>query len=220
MMRKILRVGLPLLVAMIATLLAARATSSGASERRYAVVETVRAVAAGTVLTAADLTRAEVPYVGAGDLTDPAAAVGQVTTVALAAGEVVRQEDLRPVSASGLAYQLASGERALTLGLTPVEAVGYQLAAGARVDALLVLPSTPGVPGSPFAKVLVQDLRVLAVAPPSAGATGGEVTLAVTPKEASQLLLAQALGSVTLVLRAHGDTGNAPAETKAGELGP
>jgi Flp pilus assembly protein CpaB len=213
-----LRVLVPLAVAALATLALAKLGQGGQATPRYPVVVATHALAAGTVLGTGDLELVERPELAPGDVQDKASLVGLVTTVPLAAGEAVRSEDAVTPSSLGLGYALPAGQRALTLGLTPVEAVGYQLAAGDRVDAFVTVLS--GARGAPFAKSVEQDLRVLAVAPPQAGASSGEVTLAVTPEEASVLLLGQAVGSVTLVLRPHGDRARASASAGVGALAP
>jgi Flp pilus assembly protein CpaB len=178
-------------VALVVTLLLARLDRAPGG-RSAEVVALTESLPAGTVVAPADVTLRSVPAVMPGDLVDPSQVVGQVTTVPLAAGEVVRSEDVADPATLGLPYQLAPGERALTLGLSK----------------------------APFTKVVEEDLRVLSVSPPGSGAAGGEVTLAVTPTQAATLLLGQTLGTVTLVLRRAGDRHLLPVTVNAGALAP
>jgi pilus assembly protein CpaB len=205
-------------VALVVTLLLARLDRAPGG-RSAEVVALTESLPAGTVVAPADVTLRSVPAVMPGDLVDPSQVVGQVTTVPLAAGEVVRSEDVADPATLGLPYQLAPGERALTLGLSPVEAVGYQLQSGDRVDAFVTITGG-GLAKAPFTKVVEEDLRVLSVSPPGSGAAGGEVTLAVTPTQAATLLLGQTLGTVTLVLRRAGDRHLLPVTVNAGALAP
>lgn len=216
------RLGVPLGVAVLATilLLLIAVSRTPVVPARYRVVAAAHALPVGTVLGPKDLTTLVLPVRPVAAVTSAAELLGKVTTVPLLAGELVTTTDVAAPNQEGLSYLLAHGERALTLGLTPVEAVGYALHPGDRVDAYVTVLAGTGVRGAPFSRTLVQDLLVLAVNPPAAGAGGGSVTLAVRPAEAALLLLGQAVGSVTLTLRAHGDGQRLPASAGVGGLAP
>lgn len=198
--RSWLRVLLPLLAALIVVAAFLIVTKVPSPKQQQVLIAT-RALAAGTVLTAADVTEMSTTVVSPGDLLVAQAALGQALTVPLAAGERIRQEDVVPPLTAPLILQLPLGERAVTVSLTAVAAVGFQLSAGNRVDIFATFGASSGPPNAPLSDLVLADVLVLGVTPPATGATNGLVTLELTPTQAATLELSQQLGSLTLALR-------------------
>ncbi len=198
--RSWLRVVLPLLAAVIvvaAFLIVSRAPVA----RLQHVLVTTQALAAGTVLTAADVSEATTPTLAVGDLTAVQNAIGQTLTVPLAAGEHIRQEDLVPPLSAALTQELPVGERAVTVSLTAVAAVGFQLVPGNRVDVIATFGASSGPKNAPLSDLVLSNVLILRVAAPATGATNGLITLELTPTQVATLELSQQLGSITLALR-------------------
>ncbi len=212
-----LRVLLPLLAALAAVFVFLAVTKVPTPPHRLVVVTTA-ALPAGTVLTSADLTLTPTSEVSTGDLSSVAQAVGQSLTVPLSAGERVRQEDVVPPLAAALVEALPVGERALTLSLTPVQAVGFQLAPGNRVDILATFGASSGPAGAPLSDLVLSNILLLRVAPPATGATSGLVTLEVKPSQAALLELSEQVGSITLILRPARDRSPATALQEVTQL--
>lgn len=175
------------------------------------VVAAGRAMPAGTVLTAADLVLKVVPPSLAGPevITDLGQAEGKATLAPLVPGELVlRSKLVQPGTTRALGGHLPPGLRALTVAADEVRAVGWLLQPGDRVDVIATFPKE--VAGSDKARLLLEDIQVLAVGQ-ATGVTSGSgkqssgetrsVTLAVTPEQAVALALAEQTGRIRLALR-------------------
>lgn len=147
---------------------------------------------------------------GPGAIRSPAEAVGRVTTVPLAAGEILYTTHLAGSdNPSALAYRIPSGRRAATIRVNEVSGVGGFIQPGDRVDVVAVL--SKDLTGRDEAVLLLQDVPVLAVGRDqqgSGGSLGGAgsqaaqtVTLALEPSQAVTLALADQKGAVRLLLR-------------------
>lgn len=179
------------------------------------VVVAARTIPAQTRLTAEMLATRQVPADVAGRLAVQRLedAVGKVTKVPLAEGEFVLSTKLaRGDGTDGLAYRVPEGHRAVSIAVDPVVAVGGFVQPGDRVDVLVGLPGgQPGVP-EPQARVLVENVLVLAVQQRTAaeGEPAGDslahVTLALEPRYAAQIVLAEQEGRLRLLLRPAGET--------------
>ncbi|MGH9157160.1 MAG: Flp pilus assembly protein CpaB [Acidimicrobiales bacterium] len=164
---------------------AARAAALGGLEE---VAVAARPVAAGEVLTAADVAVRSLPAALLPDSPPARAPRGRVALVDLAEGEVLLASRLAPEGADGLAALLPEGMRALAV---PVDTAAPALRRGHRVDVLATF-----------------DTVEPAAEPTIAVATGAlvidvdedAVTLAVSPSEAPRLAFAMARGIVTLAL--------------------
>lgn len=212
-----LRVLLPLAAALVAVVVFLSVTRVPTVAHQLVVV-TTQSLPAGAVLTLHDVTLSSTTEVSPGDLLAVSQALGQSLTVPLAAGERVRQEDVVPPLSAALVSELPVGERALTLSLTPVAAVGFQLAPGNRVDVLATFGASSGPVGAPLSDLVLSNIVLLRVAPPPTGATNGLVTLEVTPAQAALLELSQQLGSITLLLRPARDQAPASALQEVTQL--
>lgn len=211
---------LPVLAGLAVTVLVAfylgpAAKGGGEAGPRVPVVVAARTVPAQTRLTGDMLAVRQVPAELAGRLalSRIEEAVGKVTKVPLAEGEFLLSTKLaRGDGTDGLAYRVPEGYRALSIAVDPVIAVGGFVQPGDRVDVLIGLPGgKPGVP-EPQTQVLVDNVLVLAVQQRTAaeGEPAGDglthVTLAVQPRYAAEIALAEQEGRLRLLLRPAGET--------------
>lgn len=232
---RLIRIIVPLLVALIVTAVVAKLTAGKASPTGEIVIA-AHTVKAGSVLTPEDLQLRSVPARAAlaGSLGSVGAAVGAVTRTELTTGAPVLSDELESSQAAGLDYQIPAGMRAFTVPVNGVSGVAGQLAAGDRVDVLATFTaqssaSNGGVAVTPHATVVVQDIGVLALGTgtgsvaPAATSSGTSspytlVTLAVTPQQAAVISLSEQQGTVAFLLRPHSGAGSGSASVSAGEL--
>ncbi len=175
------------------------------------VAMTVRDLPAGRALTPQDLKVSEWPaeHVPAGVVGDPAGVVDRVTSRAIAAGEPLLETSLLPEgSAAGLPALISSEHRALSVKVDAVIGVAGFVQPGARVDVLATFRNTQG---GNFSKVILQDVRVLAVDQTLDEVKNGEpkvvnvATLEVKPSDAERVVHAAHEGRLQLALRGPGD---------------
>lgn len=191
------------------------AAPAGQEEPQVPVVVARQAIPAKTRLTRELLAVQRVParLLARGALQDPAAAEGQVTLVPLAEGEMVLASRLAGAGApAGLAYRIPEGYRAVSLRVDEVTAAGGFVQPGDTVDVVAVAEGAE--PGSGRAVLLLERVAVLAVNedPDAAAADRGRagdayryLTLALTPEQALELVVAQAFGRVHVLLRPAAD---------------
>ncbi|MDA8345903.1 MAG: Flp pilus assembly protein CpaB [Thermaerobacter sp.] len=229
--RKLIRILIPLVVALIATVAVAKLTARPQAPT-VAIVVAAQDIAPGTVLTSHDLQVHSVPASHAlqGSLQSVGAATGEVARVGLTAGDPVLSDELQTSQMAGLNYQIPAGERAFTVPVNGVTGVGGSLIVGDQVDVLATFPAqtnTSGASTPAHASVVVQDVAVLELGTgtgtinPTAAGNGSPytlVTLAVTPQEAAMISLSEELGSVTFLLRPHANAGSGAANISAGGL--
>lgn len=120
-----------------------------------------------------------------GAVVDPATLTGQVALTDIAAGQQLSAADFGP-STNGLTDQLCASCRAVVVPLGSPQSVGGQIAAGSHVD---IWVATNGVN-----RLLFQDVYVL-------GASGGNVTLRASARQAGTLIYASQNAQIWLVLR-------------------
>lgn len=113
------------------------------------------------------------------------------------------QDDLVTKETSTLDYELPPGYRAVGMQVNPVSLTGGFVLPRSRVDIIAVTRE-----GEPEAKIILQDMLVLAVDMASdrdpdkgKGMLGSTVTLAALPEEATRLALASNMGELRLLLR-------------------
>lgn len=215
--RDVIAIVIPLLIATAAAIVFLRLTAPKKAPL-VPVVVAAGALKAGHVISPQDVRIVLVPKALPGELANPAALQGEVLIVSLAPGEAVQQGDVTSAVKAPLVERLPQGERAVSLALPPVAAVGYVLQKGDRVDVIATFNAQTGVPSAPISIVALADVPVLGVRAPAAGATQGLVTLEVTPQEAATLELADQVGTVDLALRPASDTTMSTPSTKAGSL--
>lgn len=158
----------------------------------------------------------------AGTVTKPQDLIGKVTSAPLVTGEIVLLSKVSiEQTAVGLAPSLPPGLVAMSLGLSPVLAVGGAIRAGDAVDILVSMEYSiydeAGSESRPLQATFytIQDVPVLAVsgqqdvaaagttkAAATSSATGPSMlTVLVTPQDALLLKHAREKGTIDLVLR-------------------
>ncbi len=126
------------------------------------------------------------------------------------AGELVLESKLASTdSKGGLASIIAAGKRAISVRVNDVVGVAGFALPGNYVD---VLVSAKDGAGNSFSKIVLNRVKVLAVAQDTTAETAkpkvvNAVTLELTPAESEQLDLARSIGSLSLVLRNEIDAG-------------
>jgi len=145
-----------------------------------------------------------------------AAIQGPLTTLDQAVGRVIPllQSKLAPVGEKGgLSSVLAPGQRAVTVKVNEIMGVAGFALPGNYVD---VMVNTPDGENQPVSKIVIERIQVLAVAQDASTNESkprvvNAVTLQVSPQQAEQIDLARSVGTLSLVLRSHGD--NLPVQT-------
>ena len=199
-------------------------TKSRAVEQSYAsryrpreVLVAAQALSAGTAVSSNQLARRAVPEqflpIGAADPNDVDRFLGRKILHDTGPGDVIRDSDLQSAAMAGLAERLHAELRAVTFNVTETSAQAGLLAPGDHVD--LLYAAAQGGRGAEHVQLwpLLQDVSVIATGPkvvPSEPYAEAErsfatITVAVTPRDASKIVLAERLGELTAVLRAAGD---------------
>lgn len=219
-----MRMGLVAGAAVILALIASIGTYRFLSEKRR-VAEEARLQTVGVVVATADI-----PFGSAirqdqvsispwpkdrypeGVLSDVNAAVGRIARREFVRGEPVVESKLLTTDKKVglLSLRIPQGLRAFTVRVNEAVGVGGFLMPDARVDVLLTT-SSAGPGGTRMSKIILEDIRVLAVGQTveqkdNNPVSVGTVTLAVTPEDAEKLALASNDGSIHLVLRNFADT--------------
>jgi pilus assembly protein CpaB len=187
----------------------------------YPLVVAVRALPAGQPIPLDALKVQQTGALPLGAFGDPAAVAGRIPVNAIAAQAPVVETALM----SGLADQIAPGERAVSIKVDETNAVGSRLRPGNFVDVFLSLKREGGfgTTGSEIAKsqarLLLSRVRVLAFgdATPDRDGSGGPTgtaartaVLAVPTAQVDALTLAEASGRLVLALRSPRDEEIAP----------
>ena len=151
-------------------------------------------------------------------------AIGLITTSAIAKDEQLlknklrREEQLRVRAGSTLSSLMPKGKRAVTIAVDAITGVGGFVSSGDIVDILwtIKLPDSSQKGEQVVTLVLFQDVQVLAMGSELPGKGEKEkgasrennVTLALSPQEASFLLFAREQGKIQLSLRPNKETGH------------
>jgi pilus assembly protein CpaB len=137
---------------------------------------------------------------------------GRVLRHALAAGEPVLEGALLPEgSAGGLVSVISENTRAVSVKVDQTIGVAGFVAPGTRVDVLATLRELDTKLKLPHSKVVLQDVRVLAIDQKMETASNGEpelvsvVTLEVEPEDSEKLIYASHEGQLQLALRSPAD---------------
>ncbi len=150
-----------------------------------------------------------------GTASDPVELVGRVVITPIMKGEAILRAKLASgESGSGLAAILPAGMRAAAVRVDDVVGVAGFLHPGDRVDVIVTMKPSEGSGVSPISKIVLQDVRVLAVGKEIA--TKGKdldrsipatvATLMVSSEQSEKLALAAAKGQLLLTLRSSIDT--------------
>lgn len=201
--------GIALVVALISTgvfygLFVTNLKSNGGTGKTLVV--TAKAVEAGTVLTAADLTTVawasdQLPA-GAYERVDQAA--GKTAFDAMPVGEPVLESRLAGAEGEGRGSGIPVGMRAVSVHVSDSTGVLTLLHPGHKVDVQVLLPKDNGS-GAAAVRTALEDLEVLGVAPKPEQSSQGYnlpvVTLLAKPEQADVLALADSGARIRLTLR-------------------
>lgn len=135
---------------------------------------------------------------------DSAKVVGRIAKQTLYSGEPILDSRLAPLdSKGGLSSVITPGKRAVSVRVNDVVAVAGFTLPGSYVD---VMVSAKDGADNPFSKIVLNRVRVLAIAQETAQdqtkpRVVNAVTLELSPAESERLDLARSVGSLSLVLR-------------------
>jgi len=197
------------------------AATDRAVAKTTAVVVVRSDVPVASSLTDAQLKLVDWPseHVPSGTLLSIDSAKGRIVRRPLAQGEPVLETSLYPVGASGgLGAVIADNYRAVSVKVDNVIGVAGFVVPGSRVDVMATLRRVDWDKAIPFSKVILQDVRVLAVDQKLEEVKTGTpelvsvVTLEVEPKQAERLIYAAHEGRLQLALRTPGDDKNVTTE--------
>ncbi len=202
--------------ARISTQMVARPVTEGTTDPELVSLVVVRMdLAVASTLSSAQLDTVEWPaeHIPAGALRSIEQAVGRVVRRPLGAGEPVVEMALFDIGASGgLRAVISPKMRAVSVKVDNVIGVAGFVSPGARVDVLATLRRVDLKRALPFSKVILQDVRVLAVDQKLEEIKSGDpelvnvVTLEVDPIQAEHLVYAAHEGRLQLALRSPGDS--------------
>ena len=133
----------------------------------------------------------------------------RVTNVQILRGEPLLKSKLAAVGEiGGLSAVLREGQRAVTVKVNEIMGVAGFALPGNYVD---VMVNTPDSQDNPISKIVIERIKVLAVAQDVASSENkprvvNAVTLEVSPQQAEKIDLARSVGTLSLVLRSQIDT--------------
>lgn len=217
--RGLIFLGLAVIMGLAAAWIATRLAPTSA-QATVAVVETTPVVVVrsdvpvATSLTDAQLKLVQWPseLVPAGALGSIDGAKNRIARRPLATGEPVLESALfQAGAAGGLGAVIADKHRAVSVKVDNVIGVAGFVVPGSRVDVMATIRRVDQDRAIPFSKLILQDVRVLAVDQKLEEVKSGDpelvnvVTLEVDPLQAEQLIYAAHEGRLQLALRAPGD---------------
>ncbi|MEW6524829.1 MAG: Flp pilus assembly protein CpaB [Bacillota bacterium] len=209
---------LPLILALVATWsVRSYLTAAGAPPppaHTAPVVVVTGAVPGRSIVAAGHITVKAMPveFIPAGALGAIGDAVGRMSLVPLQPGEILLASKLAPPGEKpGLAHHVPEGKRAVTILVNEIIGAGGFIEPGDRVD--IIATFRKDLTDLDRSQLLLQDILVLAVAQDTAVRYGPvreiraytSITLAVSPQEATRLVLAEERGSLRLLLRPWND---------------
>ncbi len=170
------------------------------------VVIASNTIQAGTAITSSKLQTLAWPssITPTGVFSDATKIDGRIARQTIEAGELILESKLAaPNSQAGLAAMITEGKRAISVRVNDVVGVAGFALPGNYVD---VLVSAKDASGHPFSKVVLNRVKVLAIAQETNVDANkpkvvNAVTLELTPTESEQLDLARSIGTLSLVLR-------------------
>jgi len=202
-----------------------KATAAGSSTVLYAAKDIPsgttgsQAVEAGLVKTKT-VTASAKP---AGALTDPTGLTGKKSVGNVPEGTVLTSSQFAAPQTTLGSVKIPDGKTALALSLAPVAGAAGFVGAGDHIDVFGVLKEGPG---SPSAKLIMQNTEVLSVSPSGAAAvaaaagTNPTYLLAVTAPEAERLVFYTSFDSLyfSLVSKDAAAVGSTPGSSAADAL--
>lgn len=212
--RAMMFLGIALVLGLTAAWMTTRMPAEASVPKTTSVVLVRTDVQVAASLSREQLRTVEWPieHVPGGALTTIAAAEGRVLRRPLAEGEPVLEAALLAEGSSGgLQAVISPEQRAVSVKVDNVIGVAGFITPGARVDVLATIRRVDQASAIPFSKIILQDVRVLAVDQKLEEARGGDpelvnvVTLEVDPVQAQHLIYAAHEGRLQLALRSPGD---------------
>jgi pilus assembly protein CpaB len=210
-----LAVVMGLAAAWITTEFSPRSAEANIAAVKTTPVVVVRSnVTVATSLTVAQLKLVDWPseHVPTGTLHSMDDVKGRIVRRPLAQGEPVLESSLFPTGASGgLGAVISDKYRAVSVKVDNVIGVAGFVVPGSRVDVMATIRRVDQTRALPFSKVILQDIRVLAVDQKLEEVKSGDpelvsvVTLEVDPIQAEHLIYAAHEGRLQLALRSPGD---------------
>lgn len=190
----------------------AQATVVAAKTTPVVVVRSDVPVASSLTIAQLALVDWPIEHLPTGALHSIDAARERISRRPIAQGEPVLEAALYPTGATGgLGAVIADQHRAVSVKVDNVIGVAGFVVPGSRVDVMATIRRVDQAKPIPFAKVILQDVRVLAVDQKLEEVKSGEpelvnvVTLEVSPVQAEHLIYAAHEGRLQLALRAPGD---------------
>ncbi|MBS1187244.1 MAG: Flp pilus assembly CpaB [Burkholderiaceae bacterium] len=224
--RALIMIGVSIVVAIIAVVLASRWISQQSSINTSKLVVAATDINPGTRLTPEIIKLSDWPSgsVLKDSFSDLKLLENRVARISLQKGEPLTEPKLAPVgSTGGLSAIVAEGKRAMTVRVNDVIGVAGFALPGNYVDILVstkddsrAQPNAGGVVDPSVSKLVLEKILVLAVEQEARQdqtkpKVVNAVTLEVTPEQAEKLDLARSIGQLSLVLRNQVD--NKPAMT-------
>ncbi|WP_432711175.1 Flp pilus assembly protein CpaB [Paraburkholderia acidicola] len=175
----------------------------------YPVVVATHPLHAGKPIAVDDLRTQTLPINPTGAFTDPSLLVGRMPSMDIGADSPVLESQL----SSGMAEQVAPGERAVAVRVDDSNAVGNRLRPGNLIDVFFTLKRDGGMNGGEVdrtqARLLISKVRVLAFGSATAGSDNSgdpnglvrTAVLAVPVEDVDRLTLAEASGRLVFALR-------------------
>jgi len=210
-----LAVAMGLTAAWVTTQLAPNSAEANIAALQTTPVVVVRAdVPVATSLTKAQLKLVDWPteHMPMGTMHAMENAEGRIVRRPLAQGEPVLEASLFQIgSAGGLGAVITDEFRAVSVKVDNVIGVAGFVVPGSRVDVLATIRRVDQKKAIPYSKVILQDIRVLAVDQKLEEVKSGEpelvsvVTLEVAPVQAEHLIYSAHEGRLQLALRTPGD---------------
>lgn len=149
-------------------------------------------------------------FMVSGAITDTRGLDQQVLTIALAKGEQVTDQKIRPAGGAGLSFRVPKGMVATTIAVDEATGVGGEVSAGDRIS--LVATFSPGPGGADTTRVLLTNVEVLGAnfgaAKSGLNNSGASqkktVTVAVNPADSEKLVFALEKGHIWMTLEPAG----------------
>jgi pilus assembly protein CpaB len=207
--------GAALITAALATFGIYRVLQASKAENRIVtrpVVIAAKDVPEGSPITRDNVTVSEWPIntVPAGAYASIDSVVNRVTRIDVFRGEVIVPGRLAPDGTGpGLQVKITPGKRAISIRIDDVAGISGLIQPNSRVDVLVTIRDEARA--QQVSKLFMSNMRVLGVGTivqPGADnrpISAPTATLEVTPVEAERLSIAQAQGTIRLVLRGYGD---------------
>jgi len=217
--RGLIFLGLAILMGLAAVWITSEFSPNPAVANIAAIETTPVVIVRSDVPIAASLTSAQLKlidwpseHVPAGTLRSIDEATDRIARRPLAQGEPVLEAALYPIGAAGGLRAVISEEfRAVSVKVDNVIGVAGFIVPGSRVDVMATVRRVDLQRAIPYSKVILQDVRVLAIDQKLEEATNGDpelvnvVTLEVGPMDAQTLIYAAHEGRLQLALRSPGD---------------